>query len=744
MSAPGELEFGVLGPLEARAEGRPLALGGGKQRAVLALLLLQANQVVSADRLVDALWGEEPPPTASTALQGLVSQLRKALEPAREPGALARVLVTQPPGYLVRIAPAQLDLHRFERLVEEGSRSLAGGRASEAAKLLREALGLWRGPALADFAYEAFAQTTIARLEELRLAAVELRIDADLALGRHAELAGELDALAREHPLRERFRAQLMLALYRAGRQAEALEAYQEARRALVEELGIDPSPALQRLERDILVHEASLELAAPDRRALPRGLVTLLFTDIEGSTVLLRELGERYGEILAKHRRLLRAAVSEHAGHEVDRQGDGFLFAFARTDDAVRAAAAGQLALAGHPWPEGVQVRVRMGMASGAPELVDDGYVGLEVHRAARICAAAHGGQVLLSQDTVDLLGGLEPSGLGLRELGEHALRGLPQPERLYQLAAAGLPSEFPPVRTSHDAPSHAPPDRSILLVPEDGRGLEQLVVLAEPLARSQRPHELVVARLLGPERAEELGEVAAALQETRGGLESRGVFARVAAFTSPDRAVDILRLASQPEVDLLLLGFGAGMLRDGVLGDGLGAVLAEALCDVAFWVRREKAHASFSTDGPVLVPFGAGEHDWAALELGAWVAAASWRPLHLLGTMAVPEEGRRDASRLLADAGLLIQRASCVAAQPRLVGPGREGVVEAAKDGGLLVVGLSERWAQEGLGMVRWAIANTAAAPVLFVRRGLRPSGLAPERSVTRYTWSVTAPGS
>jgi DNA-binding SARP family transcriptional activator len=243
-------EFRLLGPLEVVNERGPISLGGQKQRALLALLLLDAGRVVSVDRLVDALWGEQPPKTAQTSLHNLVSQLRKLLG--------ADLLVTQAPGYVLRVDPGQVDLRRFERLVSQGRE--AEGEAK--ARLLREALALWRGTPLAELAFEPFAQEEVARLEELRLATIEERIDADLAVGRHSELVGELEAAVAAHPLRERPRAQLMLALYRAGRQAEALEAYAEARRVLVGELGIEPSPELQRLHASILRQEGGLELA--------------------------------------------------------------------------------------------------------------------------------------------------------------------------------------------------------------------------------------------------------------------------------------------------------------------------------------------------------------------------------------------------------------------------------------------------------------------------------------------------
>lgn len=258
------MDFRILGPLEAHAAAGPLPLGGAKPRALLALLLLNANQVVSSNRLIEELWGEQPPDTATTALQGHVSALRKLLEPGRARGEPNRVLLTRPPGYLLQIEPEQLDLRRFERLRSTAREAFGAGDVPGAQAKLEQALSLWRGGPLADLVYEPFAQTEIARLEELRLGALEERIEADLALGCHSELIGELEALTAEHPLRERFLAQLMLALYRAGRQAEALEAHRESRRALVGELGIEPGRELQELERAILTQDPSLDLASP------------------------------------------------------------------------------------------------------------------------------------------------------------------------------------------------------------------------------------------------------------------------------------------------------------------------------------------------------------------------------------------------------------------------------------------------------------------------------------------------
>jgi len=243
------LDFRVLGPLEAWDETGPLLLGGQKQRAVLALLLMEAPRPVSTDRLVDALWGEQPPRTAATSLQNFVSQLRKTLG--------SDVLLTKPPGYALQIKPEQLDLERFRSLIAE-ARGTAD--SSDRAGKFRQALDVWRGPPFADVEFEAFAQPEIARLAEERLAALEERIDADLEAGRHAELVGELEALVDRYPVRERLRAHLMLALYRSGRQAEALDAYQAARRTLVDQLGIEPGHDLQQLHSEILRQDAGLQ----------------------------------------------------------------------------------------------------------------------------------------------------------------------------------------------------------------------------------------------------------------------------------------------------------------------------------------------------------------------------------------------------------------------------------------------------------------------------------------------------
>ncbi len=282
-------DFRILGPVEVFTEGGALPLGGQKQRAVLALLLLDAGRVVSVDRLVDALWGEHPPKTAMTSLQNFVSQLRKALGP--------EVLETKMPGYRLHVKPGELDLDRFRQLCE----TARDADVHERRAALREALSLWRGTPLADFQFEAFAQPEIMRLEELRLATLEDRIEADLEAGFDAEVIGELESLVDEHPLRERLRAHLMLALYRSGRQAEALDHFQQARRALVDELGIEPSPTLQQLHSAILRQEAGLQtisqaqapedhFAAVMKAALEGRLVPVLGPDVAELTTRLAQ----------------------------------------------------------------------------------------------------------------------------------------------------------------------------------------------------------------------------------------------------------------------------------------------------------------------------------------------------------------------------------------------------------------------------------------------------------------------
>jgi DNA-binding SARP family transcriptional activator len=340
------MEFRLLGPLEVCDDGRSLSLGGPKQRALLTMLLLRANEPVSVDELVDALWGPSPPQTASTSLQNCVSRLRKLVGPD--------ALVWRAGAYELRVPPDQIDLGRFDELVARARESFAVGDPRSASTDLTAALALWRGRALADVAFESFVQTEIARLEERRIVAVEERIDAELQLGHHADLVADLEALVSANPLRERLAAQLMLALYRCGRQADALAVYQRTRGTLVEQLGIRPNPALRKLEQAILLQEPALELEpVPEPLASPQHVpdhelrpVTVLFADLVGSTSLAErltpsEVKALIGECVGR----MSSAVEEHGGTIQAYAGAGICAYFgvpaAHEDDPERAARA-------------------------------------------------------------------------------------------------------------------------------------------------------------------------------------------------------------------------------------------------------------------------------------------------------------------------------------------------------------------------------------------------------------------
>jgi DNA-binding SARP family transcriptional activator/WD40 repeat protein len=321
--------FRLLGPLEVIDGDHPVRIGEGRQRSVLVLLLLHRNEPIASDRLIDALWGEAPPPTAAKVLQNYVGRLRRALDD-RE----GHRLLTRGHGYALRVEGDELDLDRFERLVREGGQALAGARPADAAARLREGLALWRGPPLADVAYEDFAQPEIARLEERRMFALERRIDADLALGRHADLVAELEALVAQHRLRERFCVQRMLALYRCGRQADALEAFRQARQLLVEEVGVEPGAELRGLHEAILRQDASLELEPAE---LPReldagGAPAIVGRDRELAWLRERWERARYGGgaviLVTGERGMGKTRLAAELAGEVHRAGSPALYA--------------------------------------------------------------------------------------------------------------------------------------------------------------------------------------------------------------------------------------------------------------------------------------------------------------------------------------------------------------------------------------------------------------------------------
>ena len=523
------LDFRILGPLEVVGEQGPLRLGGPKQRATLAILLLNANRVVSVDRLADDLYSGAAPVTAVTQVQRQISELRKAL-------ADESIIETRPPGYVARLQPGQLDLHRFERLADD-----AGSEEPRlAAELLQQALDLWRGEPLADLAYESFAQPAIERLDEIRLAALQQRIDAELALGQQEKVIAELEQLVAENPLHERFQAQLMLALYRSGRQADALEVYRRTRERLVDEFGLEPTAALRGLERTILAQDPSLDLVVP-------------------------------------------------------------------AEDA-------------------------------------------------------------------------------------------------------------------------AGPDRVVLVLAPSDERIDRTLEIAQPLAM-QGGRELIVVSLVPNESA--LEPALAVLNERREALHG----ARTAAFTSPQPSSDAVRLASVYNVDLIL-GAAPSGLDGNQVPEELEILLDRSPADVALLAVGIAERGS-----EVFVPFGGGEHDWTALELGAWFASATGDSLCLVGTTADRATGRRDASRLLADASLAAQRLVGVETRVLLAEPTDNALLAAVEDAALVVVGISPRWRREGIGATRRALIRGARSPVLLVHRGPRPSGLAPKESRTRFTWTLDA---
>ena len=417
-------EFLILGPLEVRLDGRPVALGSTKQRALLAALLLRADEVVSVERLIDELWGETPPRSAANALQVYVSQLRKTLG--------ADVLVTQTPGYAARVAAGRLDATRFEALVDEGRGAMLSDDTATAATRLREALALWRGDCLPGLELYGAAGSAIAQLEELRLAVHEDLIRADLSLGHHGPLLATLEALVQEHPYRESLREQLMLALYRSGRQADALEAYRRARLTLVDELGVEPGPELQSMQQAILRHDPSLDLspqaelfaAAPMAEdADRRKPIAVAFVDYASDADHADP--ELLASVAARCFTLVAAAVERHGG-VAHRLPDGRAMAvfgagIAHEDDALRgvraaAEARDELAVLGDEFAAAAASRpvLRAGVETGLGLVRANGEVsGGVVVLAERVLAAAARGEVLVGAAARTLLAGaaeLEP----------------------------------------------------------------------------------------------------------------------------------------------------------------------------------------------------------------------------------------------------------------------------------------------------------------------------------------------
>jgi DNA-binding SARP family transcriptional activator/class 3 adenylate cyclase/WD40 repeat protein len=469
------MDYRVLGPLEVSDGDRPIALGGEKQRALLAVLLLHAGEVVSAERLIDALWGERTPGAAHNALQIHVSRLRKALDGSEanqpqatgdSPGtASGGVLVTRGSGYVLRVQPGELDLERFQAAVEAGREALAAGDAQRAAESLREGLGLWRGPPLADFLYEPFAAASIGHLEELRLAALEDRVEAELALGRHEQLIGELSALVAENPLRERLRGQLMLALYRCGRQAEALDVYQQLRHMLAEELGLDPGPRLHQLQAAILERDPSLELQGsggtgargggagagvsrtletPMRDGRAGGFRAFLLADIRGYSSFAAAHGDEAAAALTgRFDAVAERVLGGFGGESLGNRGDEVLFAFGSPRQAIRGAVAFELALLeatrddpSLPLPAGV------GLDVGEAVAVPDGWRANAINVAARLCSLAKGGEILATREVSHLAQAIE--GVRYVPLRPVRLKGIPREMAAIRIVAdAGDPAQ-------------------------------------------------------------------------------------------------------------------------------------------------------------------------------------------------------------------------------------------------------------------------------------------------------------
>ena len=407
------MDFRILGPLEVSDGDRAVRLRGGKQRALLALLLVNANRTLAIDRIVDELWGEDVPETAQKMVQIYVSRLRKALP--------AGMLHTRPPGYALVVEPEALDLHRFEQLVAAARAALDAGHPDRAAEGFRAALELWRGPALAEFVSEPFARPETARLDELRLSALEERIESDLALGRDHALVPELEPLVAAHPFRERLRGQLMLALYRCGRQADALHVLQSGRHRLVEELGIAPGPALQELERRILNQDPSLDV---DRRAdetqpqpgvaVERKLATIVFADVVGSTERGERLDpERLDALLGVYFETLSEVVASWGGTVEKYVGDAIVAVFgvpaAHENDPERALRTSlelvdRLELLNESFRErhGITLAIRIGINTGEVVTGERRLVaGDAVNVAARLAQAAEPGTVLAGDRT-------------------------------------------------------------------------------------------------------------------------------------------------------------------------------------------------------------------------------------------------------------------------------------------------------------------------------------------------------
>ena len=434
-------KYAILGPVELSDGERPLPVGGPRQLALLALLLINANRPLPRDRIIAALWGDLGSGAAGKRLQVAIGRLRRTLDPHG-----AKVLRTVPGGYLLTVRDGELDAEVFRARVAEGRRALEDGDAERARDVLRGAVTMWRGPALAEVSYLKFARTEIRRLEELRMTAVEARVDCELQLGAHNGVIAELQALAAAYPARERLAAQLMLALSRSGREREALDVYARTRAYLVAELGLEPGPALQALQAEVLARSRTPTPAsrASGAARLPTGVVTFLLTDIEGSTRLWEADSDAMAAALALHDALVARVVERHGGRQLKdkSEGDSTCSVFRRASDAVACAAEVQRAVARATDEGGVELRLRIALHSGEAQERGGDYLGPTLNRASRLRSLAAGGVTVVSQATAELVRDGLAQELTLVDIGRHELRGLSRPEHVFELRACADPA--------------------------------------------------------------------------------------------------------------------------------------------------------------------------------------------------------------------------------------------------------------------------------------------------------------
>ncbi|OQZ91861.1 hypothetical protein BST11_06675 [Mycobacterium alsense] len=459
------MELGVLGPLQVRQHGVPVAIPGAKPRAILMMLGLHGGSLVPAEALVELLWGDDPPRTAAKALQTHISALRRTLGDG--------FVLTQGVGWA--LAETDVDASRYTLAARLARDAAAAGDTTQAVARFEEALALWRGtPELPDGRRGTSEKT---RWIEGHAALVEDRADALLATGRAAEIVGELEAAVAEAPLRERRWGQLMLALYRAGRQGEALAAYQRARGQLAGELGVDPGPELRRLEAAIVAQDSSLDVLVTQRLPSVTRAVTFLLTDIEGSTAAWEADAGAMAVALARHDELVEQVVGSRGGRVVKTRGEGdaTFSVFERPSAAAAAAIELQDAIGHEPWVLAEPMRIRVALHTGEVELRDGDYFGRAVNRAARLRSLAEGGQILCSGATAELVIDTLPDDVALTDLGMRQLRNLPRPEHVFELRLQ--PGDFDrPEPQPTDAPMERPALPAVLVGPGPfvGRGRE------------------------------------------------------------------------------------------------------------------------------------------------------------------------------------------------------------------------------------------------------------------------------